>query len=155
MSRTHINPLLSQNIVSSLFDTTRYLVKYHCIGSVLFLNFGSPMMYEKFDNALARALSSEDTSFGIQERGLLIATARRAAADNRIKALNEAALGQFHFAKIHETASLRYHEDAEALARNGLPTHQTVAHYFSIAEAYRSDDRERGSANENWRRDVA
>lgn len=113
------------------------------------------MMYQKFDTALAKALSSEETPFGIQERGLLIATARRAAADNRIKALNEASLGQFHFAKIHESASIRYHEDAEALKRHELPKHQSIAHYFSIADAYRSDDHERTSANENWRRDVA
>jgi len=112
-------------------------------------------MYQKFDSALAMALSPRETPFGYQERGLLIATARRAAADNRIKALNEAALGQFHFAKIHESASLRYHEDAEALAKNGLPSHQTVAHYFSIAEAYRADDHERTGANQNGRRNVA
>jgi len=112
-------------------------------------------MYHSFDNALAIALSSEETPFGIQERGALIATARRAAADNRIKALNEAALGQFHFAKIHEAASLRYHADAEALARDGLPTFQSVAHYHSIAKAYRTDDLDRSNANENCRRDVA
>ncbi len=114
-----------------------------------------PEMYEKFDNALTRALSSEHTPFGIQERGLLIATARRAAADNRIKALNEAALGEFHFAKIHEAASIRYHEDAEALAKNKLPTNQSVGHYFAIAEAYRSDDEDRPTANRNGRRRVA
>ena len=112
-------------------------------------------MYQKFDSALAKALSSEETPFGVQERGLLIATARRAAADNRIKALNEAALGQFHFAKIHESASIRYHEDAEALAKNGLPTHQSIAHYFSIAEAYRADDSERANANQDFRKQVA
>ena len=112
-------------------------------------------MYQKFDSALTKALSAERTPYGIQERGLLIATARRAAADNRIKALNEAALGQFHFAKIHESASLRYHEDAEALTRNGLPKHQSLAHYLSIADAYRTDDDERTSANENWRSNVA
>jgi len=112
-------------------------------------------MSQKFDTALAKALSSEGTPFGIQERSVLIATARRAASDNRIKALNEAALGQFHFAKAHETASLLYHEDAEALAKSGLPAHQTVAHYFSIAKAYRSDDGDRTNACERSRRDVA
>ncbi len=112
-------------------------------------------MYEKFNKALAKALSTEPTPFGIQERGLLIATARRAASDNRIKAMNEAALGEFHFAKMHESASIRYHEDAEALANNELPKHQSVTHYFSIAETYRIDDQERESATENSRKSVA
>jgi len=112
-------------------------------------------MYQKFDDALARAFSSEETPFGTQERGLLIATARRAAADNRVKALNEASLGEFHFAKIHEAASIRYHEDAEVMAQNGRPIHQSVAHYFSIAEAYRVDDRERNDVSDHWRKDVA
>ena len=152
MSRRHVRLLDSQNVVSKIIDTTRCS---DIVTRVSFADVGNFEIYEKYDNALARAFSAEDTPFGIQERGLLIATARRAAADNRIKALNEAALGQFHFAKVHESASLRYHEDAEALAKSGLPTHQTVAHYFSIAEAYRTDDRERASANQNWRRDVA
>lgn len=112
-------------------------------------------MLDQFDKALAKALSADDTPFGYQERGLLIATARRAAADNRIKALNEAALGQFHFAKIHEAASIRYHEDAETLAKQGLPLHQSLAHYFSIAKTYRIDDQNRTDANQNWRRNVA
>ncbi len=112
-------------------------------------------MSQKFDTALAKALSSEGTPFGIQERSVLIATARRAASDNRIKALNEAALGQFHFAKIHEAASLRYHEDAETISKDRLPTHQSLAHYFSIARSYRIDERERIDTTENWRRDVA
>jgi len=112
-------------------------------------------MFEDFDKALAKALSSEKTPFGYQERGLLIATARRAAADNRIKAQNEAALGQFHFAKIHEAASIRYHEDAETLAKQGLPVHQSLTHYFSIAKAYRTDDQDRTDDNQNWRQNVA
>jgi len=112
-------------------------------------------MSHQFDKALKKALSSEQTPFGIQERSVLIATARRAAADNRIKAMNEAMLGQFHFAKIHEAASLRYHEDAERLAKNVLPTHQSVAHYTSIAKAYRTDECDRMSVEEHWRKNVA
>ena len=112
-------------------------------------------MFQKFDEALTKALASEDTPFGTQERGLLIATARRAAADNRIKAMNEAALGQFRFAKIHEAASLRYHEDAEALVKGELPLRQSLAHYFSIAQTYRTDDRAQTDTAQNWRRNVA
>jgi len=112
-------------------------------------------MYQKFDDALKKAISSANTPFGIRERGLLIATARRASTDNRVKALNEATLGEFHFAKIHETASIRYHEDAEALANDELPKHQSISHYFSIAQAYKIDDRERTRATENWRKNVA
>jgi len=112
-------------------------------------------MYGKFDRALAKALSNKVTPFGIRERGLLIATARRAAADNRIKALNEAALSEFQFAKIHECASIRYHEDAEALANDEMPKHQSISHYFSIAQAYKIDDRERARATDNLRKNVA
>ena len=71
------------------------------------------------------------------------------------KALNEAMLGAFQFAKIHEAASQRYHQDAELLAKGGLPVHQSVSHYFSIAEAYRSDDREKTISNHRELKSVA
>ncbi len=99
-------------------------------------------MYDKFDKALKKVLSSEITPYGIEEKGLLVATARRAAAENRIKALNEAMLGEFKFAKIHETASIRYHKDAEALAEGRQPVHHSICHFFLIAKAYSADDRD-------------
>jgi len=111
-------------------------------------------MSQTFDRALGRALSCEATPFGIQARRLLIVVARRAAADNRIKAMNEAMLGQFHFAKIHEAASLRYHEDAETMAEGAMPKHQPVAHYSSIATAYRTHQRAQAQT-ETWRKNVA
>ncbi len=104
-------------------------------------------MYDNFDKALVNALSDRKTPFGVKEQGLLIVTARRAAADNRIKAMNEAMLGAFNFAKIHECASIRYHEDAEAIEQDNMPIHHPVTHYFSIAQAYRHDDKDRISCD--------
>jgi len=101
------------------------------------------LMFHKFDAVLAKALSSEKTLYGIRDRELLIATARRAAVDNRVKALNEVSLGAFHFAKIHEIASIHYDEDAEALAKNQKPPHLSIVHYFAIADGYRNKDQGR------------
>lgn len=100
-------------------------------------------MYTAFDNALTRAFSNEHTPFGAGHCGLAIAVARQAASDNRIKALNEASLGEFKFAKIHEWASIRFHEDAEAMQKHAQPIHHSMAYYLGIAARAKPDDTSR------------
>jgi len=70
-------------------------------------------------------------------------TAQYAAADNNAKAQEEARIGAFHFAKIHETASISYADDAKAMTGNNKPIHHTLHHYFEMAKAYRHLDRTR------------
>lgn len=97
-------------------------------------------MFRSFDAALTEALSSEFSMFGESERSVATATARRASSENRVKAMNEATLGKVGFALIHDTASTRYHEDAELMAGGKSPAHHSVSFYLSMAETYRKSD---------------
>ena len=97
-------------------------------------------MFRDFDSALKQALASEFSLFGDSERSQATVTARRASAENRVKAMNEATIGKVGFARIHDTASTRYHEDAEAMARGQSPIYHGIAFYLSMAETYRKFD---------------
>jgi len=97
-------------------------------------------MFDRFDTVITQALTSEHSLYGLSDRSIATAAARRAAAENRVKALNEATLGKVGFAAIHETASGRFHEDAEAMARGEPPVHHSVGFYLSTAETYRKAD---------------
>jgi len=97
-------------------------------------------MFRNFDSALTQALSSEFSMFGESDRSLAAGAARRGSSENRVKAMNEATLGKVGFALIHDTASTRYHEDAELMARGKSPTHHSVSFYLSMAETYRKSD---------------
>ena len=99
-------------------------------------------MYHRFDNAIATALSTEHSQYGASERSIAMSAARRAAAENRVKALNEATLGKVGFAQMHETASARFHEDAEAMAHGQPPTHHAISFYLTTAATYRKADAE-------------
>lgn len=97
-------------------------------------------MYRRFDTALSEALNSEFSHYGHSDRSTATAAARRSSADNRVKAMNEATLGKVGFAAIHDTASTRFHEDAELLAAGKSPVHHPISFYLSSAEAYRRVD---------------
>lgn len=97
-------------------------------------------MYHRFDMALQSALESESSLFGVSERSIAVATARRAASENRVKAMNEATLGKVAFAAIHDTASTRFHEDAERMSHGLSPVHHAISFYLSTAKAYRKAD---------------
>ena len=97
-------------------------------------------MFGSFDSALTEALSSEFSMFGESERSLATAAARQASTENRVKAMNEATLGKVGFALIHDTASTRYHEDAELMASGKSPAHHSISFYLSTAETYRKSD---------------
>ena len=105
-------------------------------------------MFQTFDTALARALTSEHALFGAPDRRVATATARRAAAENRVKALNEATLGKAGFAAIHDTASTRYHEHAELMALGQPPVHHAISFYLSTAETYRKADTRSGAPDQ-------
>lgn len=98
-------------------------------------------MFQRFDNAIAKALSSESAQYGASERSIAMAAARRSASENRVKALNEATLGKVGFARMHDTASTRFHEDAEAMAQGQPSIHHPISFYLSTAAAYRKADR--------------
>jgi hypothetical protein len=100
-------------------------------------------MYRRFDTALKQALTDEFSLYGVSDRSLATATARRAASENRVKAMNEATLGKAAFAYIHDTASTRYHQDAELMASGNAPRHHTISYYLSIAKRYRKSDTDR------------
>lgn len=97
-------------------------------------------MYRRFDTALTDALNSEFSQYGKSDRSIATAAARRSSADNRVKAMNEATLGKVGFAAIHDTASTRFHEDAELLALGKSPIHHPISFYLSSAETYRKVD---------------
>ena len=97
-------------------------------------------MFRNFDSALTQALSSEFSMFGESERSLATAAARRGSSENRVKAMNEATLGKVGFALIHNTASTRYHEDAELMASGKSPLHHSINFYLSMAETYQKAD---------------
>jgi len=97
-------------------------------------------MFRSFDTALTQALSSEFSMFGESDRSLAATAARRGSSENRVKAMNEATLGKVGFALIHDTASTRYHEDAELMASGKSPKHHPVSFYLSMAETYRKSD---------------
>lgn len=97
-------------------------------------------MYRRFDTALKQALSNEFSLYGQSDRSLATATARRASAENRVKAMNEATLGKSGFALIHDTASTRYHEDSELMATGKAPLHHPISFYLTTAEHYRKTD---------------
>jgi len=97
-------------------------------------------MYRRFDQALRAALTTEFLLYGGSERCVALATARRASAENRVKAMNEATLGKTGFAAIHDTASSRYHEDAERMASGEAPVHHAISFYLKTAEYYRKMD---------------
>ena len=101
-------------------------------------------MYRNFDCVLATALTSEFSLYGISDRSVAAATARRASSENRVKAMNEATLGKTGFAAIHDTASTRYHEDAELLAAGQAPVHHSVSFYLKTAENYWKAERKAG-----------
>jgi len=73
----------------------------------------------------------------------LIATAEKAAADNHLKARREASRGAFHFAKIHEAASISYAKDAQSMIEHNWPVHHSFDHYLGIAKTYQHLDRTR------------
>ena len=108
-------------------------------------------MFRSFDSALTEALSSEFSMFGESERSLATAAARRASTENRVKAMNEATLGKVGFALIHDTASTRFHEDAELTAGGRSPIHHPISFYLSMAATYRKSDK----AKDDLIRDVA
>jgi len=97
-------------------------------------------MFHRFDTAITQALTSEHSLYGHSDRSIATATARRAAAENRVKALNEATLGKVAFAAIHDTASGRFHEDAEAMSQGQPPVHHAVSFYLSMAETFKKVD---------------
>ncbi len=97
-------------------------------------------MYARFDTALRQALRSEFALFGVSDRSVATAAARRAAVDNRVKAMNEATLGNVSFAYMHDTASTRFHEDCELMASGRPPRHHSVGYYLKTATAYRHAD---------------
>jgi len=97
-------------------------------------------MYRRFDQALKQALVTEFSLYGNSERSLATVTARRASSENRVKAMNEATLGKTGFAAIHDTASTRYHEDAERMAAGEAPIHYATSFYLKTAEYYRKLD---------------
>lgn len=103
-------------------------------------------MYHRFDSALADALTSEFSLYGHSDRSIATAAARRASAENHVKAMNEATLGKAGFAVIHDTASTRYHEDAEAMAVGKAPTHHPLSFYLKTADLYRKADRAENEA---------
>lgn len=105
-------------------------------------------MFRDFDSALTQALNSEFSLFGESERSRAAATARRASAENRVKAMNEATIGKVGFARMHDTASTRYHEDSEAMARGQSPTHHGINFYLSMAEKYRKSDKAKHIADD-------
>jgi len=98
-------------------------------------------MYHRFDSALADAFSSELSLYGTSERSIATNAARRAAAENRVKAMNEATLGKAGFAVIHDTASTRYHEDAKLLSTGKAPRHHPISFYLKMAETFRNGER--------------
>jgi len=100
-------------------------------------------MYRRFDTALKKALTNEFSLYGVSDRSLATAAARRAAAENRVKAMNEATLGKAGFAFIHDTASTRYHEDAELMAAGCAPRHHAISFYLNASEHYRKADTDR------------
>ena len=100
-------------------------------------------MYRRFDSALAIAIAHDHSLYGISERSKAVAAARRAAAENREKALKESGLGLPGFATLMETASTRYHEDAEAMTHGRPPMHHPVSYYLKIADSYRRADARR------------
>jgi hypothetical protein len=97
-------------------------------------------MYHSFDAALTQALNSEFSLFGTSDRSVATVAARRASAENHVKAMNEATLGKHGFALIHDTASGRYHEDAELMAAGKPPVHHALGFYLKTAEAHRKAD---------------
>jgi len=105
-------------------------------------------MFREFDSALTQALRSESSLFGESERSVAARTARRASSENRVKAMNEATLGKVGFARIHDTASTRYHEDAELMTAGRSPTHHAVSFYLSMAEIYQKSDTAKRTVSE-------
>ena len=97
-------------------------------------------MYRSFDTALTTALNTEFSQYGTSDRSTATAAARRASADNHVKAMNEATLGKVGFAAIHDTASRRYHEDAELMLAGKSPRHHPISFYLSTSQAYRKAD---------------
>lgn len=100
-------------------------------------------MHRRFDTALKQALATEFSLYGVSDQSLATATARRAAAENRVKAMNEATLGKAGFAIIHDTASTRYHQDAELMAGGNAPQHHKISFYLNAARQYRKSDTDR------------
>ena len=100
-------------------------------------------MYRRFDSALAIALAHDHSLYGVTERSRAVAAARRAAAENREKALKESGLGLPGFATLMETASTRYHEDAEAMTHGRPPLNHPVSYYLKISDSYRRADARR------------
>jgi len=112
-------------------------------------------MFRNFDSALSQALSSEFSMFGESDRSLATAAARRASAENHVKAMNEATLGKVGFAMIHDTASTRFHNDAEAMTRGHSPTHHSVSFYLSLAKTYRKSDKANEAVTKDHRSTVS
>lgn len=100
-------------------------------------------MYHRFDAALADALNSEYPLYGGSDRSIATAAARRESTENRVKAMNEATLGKVSFAAMHDTACLRYHEDAELMASGKPPLNHSISFYLSTAEVHRKADAEK------------
>lgn len=99
-------------------------------------------MYHRFDTALADALTMEMALYGTSDHSIAAHTARQASAENRVKAMNEATLGKAGFAVIHDTASTRYHEDAQLLAAGRAPKHHSMSFYLKMAETFRNGERQ-------------
>lgn len=97
-------------------------------------------MFDRFDTAIAKALSSEHSLYGKSDRSVATASARRASAENRVKAMNEATLGKVSFAALHDTASDRFHTDAELMAQGQPPQHHAVSFYLSMAQTFKTSD---------------
>lgn len=104
-------------------------------------------MFDGFDDALSEAFSSSSALYGRSQRSRASAAARRASAENMEKAIAEASAGRVGFAALHDTASRRYREDADLIARGSQPVHHPVAFYLSFATAQARRDGESAPAS--------
>ena len=77
--------------------------------------------------------------FSSDEFSNALFAASQAANDNNAKAMNEASKGMFQFAQIHNAASLRFRDDAEAMSRGEHPTHHPIEFYLDLSKIYREE----------------
>ncbi len=102
------------------------------------------MFHSRLNIPIEKMPSAQLNTDPEETRKRLVATAQRAALENKICAREEAMRGSFRFAKIHEAASIEYEQDALAMADAHMPPHHPITHYMETANSYdRYDERRR------------